>query len=179
MQRQGGLSLLIILFLSIITINTTAVARTNYHTNYITEYYDHNTQHKVIFSPLLDTTTLFGKMTRNSLGYPISSFSLTPLLGFDIKQFTNIPDREVIEQEANIYARLYPNLSYPELNRILARQLHPGIFTYVNYGTELLLIPKIGTGFMIPFSKEPDNVAYYHLGVQFPLVIQSGFQFAF
>lgn len=57
--------------------------------------------------------------------------------------------------------------------------LDPGIFTYINYGTELLIIPKIGTGFMISFSNEPDNVVYYHLGVQFPLIIQSGFQFAF
>lgn len=126
-----------------------------------------------------DTTHLIGKMDVNGFNFPTAMFGVTGLLGLDLRYFTNIPDSNTIERITANVLYDHPFITRDALYEEVYQKSHPGVFKYMQYGTELLIIPKIGMGMLIPFSKDINNLGYIDVGLNFPCLLNVGIIVAF
>lgn len=122
-----------------------------------------------------DFTYLIGSMTRTGFGWPKSSFGITVYLGADYRAY-GIPSVERVRAVARSIVTSRPNITYSALVKEVKRRLSPGILSYVQTGTELLIIPKFGFGFLIPII---GYNLFVDLGLNFPSVLNIGIIAAF
>jgi hypothetical protein len=118
-----------------------------------------------------------GSMTRNSFNYPTNSWAVTPFLGVDIRRITNLPSEEEVCRVAEEIFKENPNVSQRVLREWVIREARPSSFKYFQYGTEFLLIPKIGMGSLYPLDDECNFL--FDVGVQFPLLLNFGLIISF
>lgn len=117
----------------------------------------------------------FGMLNRNGFSYPTSIFSLTTFLGLNYRSFINIPNPRKVKSIANKVLWEHPGIRYRSLLSMVKRIANPGVFIYYQFGTELLVIPKAGVGFLIPLWKN----GFIDLGLSFPLLVNASFFLAF
>lgn len=116
---------------------------------------------------------LIGSITKNGFGFPVSMIALTPFLGIDVRNITNLPLIAQVRSVAESMLKANPNIDDVELLHKVKQRVHPGSFAYFQWGTEVLIIPKIGVGRLYPLSA--DNNLFFDFGFSFPWIIQLGF----
>lgn len=123
------------------------------------------------FSVGIDMTFALGSMTKNGFGYPKRMFGISPFFGIDSRRF-NLPSITIIRYKAEKILESNPNLSTQELLETIKEEMHLKTFRYFQIGTEALIIPKVGIGWMISFTDEYN--AFFDFGINFPLMVNLG-----
>lgn len=123
----------------------------------------------------LDLTYLIGSMTRTVFGWPKSSFAITWLLGADYRTYS-VPSVEQVRATARSIVGSRPSITYAGLVKEVKRRLNPGILSYIQTGTEILIIPKFGFGFLIPIL---GYNFFIDIGLNFPSLLNMGIVVAF
>lgn len=118
-----------------------------------------------------DMTFLIGAMTKNGFGYPKKMFGVSPFLGIDWRTFS-LPSVRVVRYKAEKLLESNPNLSTQELLEKVKEEIDLRIFRYFQIGTEVLIIPKIGIGWM--FSLTDEHNVFFDVGINFPFLINFG-----
>lgn len=118
-----------------------------------------------------DMTFLIGKMTKNGFGYPKKMFGVSPSLGIDWRKF-NLPSTRIVRYKAEKLLESNPNLSTQELLEKVKEEMHLRMFSYFQIGTEVLIIPKVGIGWMLSFTDEYN--VFLDFGINFPWLISFG-----
>lgn len=118
-----------------------------------------------------------GATTKNGFGFPVSMIGVTPFLGLDVRNITNLPSILQVHLAAEAVLKANPNIDDFGLMQQVKQRVNPGSFAYFQWGTELLIIPKVGVGRLYPLTA--DNSLFFDLGFSFPWLIQIGFIGAF
>lgn len=118
-----------------------------------------------------DMTFLVGVMTKNGFGYPKKTFAVSPFLGIDWRTFS-LPSARDVRYKAERLLESNPNLSTQELLEKVKQEMDLRIFRYFQIGTEVLIIPKVGIGWM--FSLTDEHTVFFDVGINFPFLINFG-----
>lgn len=118
-----------------------------------------------------DMTFLLGAMTKNGFGYPKKMFGVSPFLGIDWRKFS-LPSARIVRYKAERLLESNPNLSTQELLEKVKEEMDLRIFRYFQIGTEILIMPKIGIGWM--FSLTDEHNVFFDFGINFPFLINLG-----
>lgn len=124
----------------------------------------------------LDITFILGVMTKNGFSYPKKMFGISPWLGIDWRKFS-LPSTTIVRHKAEKILKSNPNLSTQELLEKIKEEIYLKIFRYFQIGTEALIIPKVGIGWM--FSLTDEYNAFFDFGINFPLMINLGIIISF
>lgn len=119
----------------------------------------------------MDATFLVGAMTKNGFGYPKKMFGISPFLGLDWRKF-NLPSVSIVRYKAERLLESNPNLSTQELLEKVKEEMNLRIFRYFQIGTEVLIIPKVGIGWLFSLTNEYN--VFLDFGINFPFLINFG-----
>ena len=163
---------LVLFFVLIFSMSALAASATD---NLIEKYNEKDSQLIVA----LDATCLVSSMEVNGFNFPVKMLGMSPSIGLDYRKFTNIPDEDEILEICKQVLKSKPGISQEELLEAVYKKAHPGNFKYFQAGTELLFVPKIGAGILIPFDRDIKNSGYIDLGICFPYIVNFGLLVSF
>ena len=118
---------------------------------------------------------LYGTETINGFNFPVKIFGMSgSILGVSWRNYNNLPSEENVLAAAQEILNAEPGLTQEELTARVYQKVLPQYFTFLEYGTELILIPKILFGASMPLNKTIDNKLFLEGGIGFPYLVGIG-----